>query len=212
MVLISVQHKFVFIHIYKNGGSSVRDALAPYCENIRRDRVLHCAHTALNKIMRLDSKLLREAQSVPNHFSAKDLHNYVDDPSGFYKFAFVRNPWDAQVSHYLYGRRTFWSPQYKIYRNLRTFEEYIYWRMQVGQKTQKSFIYDGDNCLVDFVGKLENINDDFRQICDHLEIEASLGKVNFSERSTYSSYYNAKTAQIVEKLFTADIEMFGYEF
>jgi len=210
--MVSTKYKFVFVHIYKNGGSSIRSALSEYSDDRTRDYVLDKAHTVVKRITGIDVSILKSLQKYPNHISAKNLYGILEEPESYFKFAFVRNPWDAQVSHYHYGKRAFWGPEYKIYRSLSNFEEYMEWRSKVGQKTQKSFIYDNDECLVDFVGKYENLSEDFEQICSHLSLQASLPTLNVSKRDSYKNYYSDKTRQQVAELFKDDIEAFGYSY
>jgi len=202
----------VFIHIYKNGGSSIRRALAPYSDERKSDYALDKLHTLLRRTIGWDLKYLKDMQKYPNHFSAHDLPEIIADHKSYFKFAIVRNPWDAQVSHYHYGKRNIWLAEHKIYRKFQSFEQYIEWRQHVGQRSQKSFIYSADKSLVDFIGRYENLDEDFQSICKRIKVQASLPAINVSKRDHYHSYYNDKTRKIVEQMFQEDIDTFGYTF
>ena len=85
---------------------------------------------------------------------------------------------------------------------------------------QYSFLADdhgkGD-LLVDFVGKIENFNKDFENICNKVGITSCEKKVKtMNEQKTkhkhYTEYYDDETRQIVAKKYAKDIEYFGYEF
>lgn len=132
----------------------------------------------------------------------------------YFTFAFVRNPWDWQVSMYHYGLATPENHHHQLFKELGGFEAYVDWRMEYGQRTQKSFIADSDGkIMVDFVGRLEHIDDDFAQICKRIGIDAQLTRVNVSERSRdYREYYTPRTRDIIGKLFADDVEAFGYTF
>ena len=81
MAILSDTHHFLFIHIYKTGGSSIREALAPYCqEDFSKDR------------------------PGGEHLKGIDVKKIIG-PEKYdrcFKFCFVRNPWDLLVSFYFY--------------------------------------------------------------------------------------------------------------
>lgn len=79
--------------------------------------------------------------------------------------------------------------------------------------TQTSCLVDeSKNLMVDFVGRFENIEEDFRAICRKVGITASLPHVNKSKRTDYRDYYDAETRDLTARLYAEDIERFGYTF
>ncbi|MFO8053169.1 MAG: sulfotransferase family 2 domain-containing protein [Candidatus Omnitrophota bacterium] len=78
-MLISHTYKFIFLHIPKTAGSSVAATLK---RNLNKNDLLLCPHT---KAVRLK-------------LTAKD--KWKD----YFKFTFVRNPWDRMVSAYFFLR------------------------------------------------------------------------------------------------------------
>ena len=69
----------------------------------------------------------------------------------------------------------------------------------------------------DFIGKVENLEVDFKLLCKHLNIEyQSLPILNKSENanyySHYSQYYDDETLEIVQNLYEDDIKLLGYGF
>jgi chondroitin 4-sulfotransferase 11 len=66
--------------------------------------------------------------------------------------------------------------------------------------------------LVDFVGRFENLNQDFATISDRLSPGSSLGHVKPSSRGSYQNYYNEETQALIEASFAEDIDAFGYRF
>ena len=60
------------------------------------------------------------------------------------------------------------------------------------------------NKIVDFIGKVENIKEDFNEVADILELESSVMDkihINKTQRDSqdYRDYYTEETKQIIEK-------------
>jgi len=213
--LISYKYSFIFIHIYKIAGSSIRKALRKYAYPNRFKLILNLLTKSVLK--RLGKNIILPyypEMMLPAHISAKELQNHIPEDifKEFYKFAFVRNPWDWQVSFYFYMKQNPNHFQYDIVKTM-TFEEYINWRVESDLKLQKdSVVDDNGDLLVDFIGRYENLNADFQAICDRLGIRASLPYRNKSTHRDYREYYTEETKRIVEVNFKEDIDFFGYTF
>jgi len=163
----------------------------------------------------------------------------------YFKFAFVRNPWDRLLSSYTYlkelsqnpdrflsayiylqksGKEHYdkiWSDMYLAdYKDFESFVSALRNRKIASQilqglhfRPQYQFICDYRlNIKVDFVGKLENINDDFQYIADRLGINTKLTHLNKSGHQDYRQVYNETMKQIAYDLYKKDIKTFGYSF
>ncbi len=67
---------------------------------------------------------------------------------------------------------------------------------------------------MDFIARFENLENDFKKICQKLELEEDplpKAKVLYN-KPHYSFFYNSKTRKRVEKLYSDDIEYFNYKF
>ena len=102
--------------------------------------------------------------------------------------------------------------QHDVVKNF-TFDEYIDWRIRCGLVLQSKYIADKQgNILMDFVGRFENMEADFSEICEKLGIERRLPHKNRSKHSSYQKYYTDKSYRLVKKAFEEDIALFNYEF
>lgn len=206
-MLLSRKHRFIFIHIYKNAGSSIVNALLPFATNVLQQR--------LNRLFSAAGISYFDHQPYRDHVTASEL---VDAMScrvfrSFFSFGIVRNPWSWQVSQYEYMRKNADHFQHDLVRRFRTFEEYIEWRCVHDRRLQKDFLYsERGEQLVDYIGRYENLNRDFDAICARIGIAASLPRLNVSGAKPYCEYYNEATVSRVREAFAPDIELFGYDF
>lgn len=208
-MIISSRKKFIFFHLSKVAGSSINNALRKYAD-IPFDRLYNYMFDYLG-----EQRLLGLYE---RHIRPWDLKKKLDNHKfdTYFKFAFVRNPWDWHVSAYhynFYDSNAIWHSIVKE----KSFEEYLEWVVQnieqVGAN-QYGFLADPDgNLLVDFVGKFENLDEDFERICGHLNIKENLPRKNTSKRELdYRKYYTAVSKELVSEYFKKDIDFFQYTF
>jgi hypothetical protein len=206
-MLISKQRKFIFIHVYKTAGWSMTDALIPFAASRWWRRA--------DWVSRKFGITYFNLRPFPCHISAPDLIKKIgrDVFDSYFSFAIVRNPWDWQVSLYKFMLKDQSHPQHDLAKSFKDFDEYIRWRCANEVRFQKDFIYSQDGeLLVDFVGRFENIDADFKAICSRIGISTSLPKVNVSNSIPYRQYYNSETRELVRRAFDTDIKLFGYDF
>ena len=187
------KHRCVFIHIPKTAGTSVVDSL--FGQDSRHAR-----------------------WSVYQQANPKKFQEY-------FKFCFVRNPWDRLLSAYLFLRRggmneadAAWAQQ-----NLADYDEFEsfvlnwvndqnIWKW-VHFRPQYDWICDeNQQCLMDFVGRMESIDADFQHVADRLRPSAKLPVKNRTRTDHYSTYYTDAMRDIVARVYRVDIQMFDYEF
>lgn len=228
--MISHKHKCIFIHIPKVAGQSIELYFLQLLNLTWQDR----------------TPLLLMPNSNPNlgpprlaHLLASDYvkNHYLSDElfDSYYKFSFVRNPFDRAYSLY----------KFLGFIEIMTFDDFVksqlagnlrqtlFWFV----RPQYDFLYDKEgNCLVDFIGKLENINSDFKKVVSRLKLPANdLPKKNVSASSfsfkrklkiisknpqflsALLPRYHIKDARlsdkatdIVKELYHKDFEFFNY--
>lgn len=223
-MMISHSHRFIFFHVPKTAGMSIRNELLGYTQELERFKFARPPQMKDNK-----PNLLYEIwQNLLLHATAKETRKELPEDvfNSYYKFAFVRNPWDNNVSRFHFLKKK----QYKPLENIHSFEQYLEWVhvtpkhlpvsngqmhkdiLNCAQLQKDILVDDADNLLVDFVGKYENLAQDFSHICNILGIKATLPHLNNSEHRDYRSYYTDTTREMVAHYFKGDIEMFGYTF
>jgi hypothetical protein len=188
-MIVSHRHRFVFAHVPKTGGISVRAALEPFADG--QDA----------------------AARDTTHETLPALLVRRPDLAGHFKFAFVRNPWDRLVSFHAYARARLAPtvPQMQgvdFGAMLRLLEAGAPWltRLHV-MRPQREHVRGAD-----FVGRFEYLDSDFAQVCARLGISAELPRKNASRHGAYASYYDGSGRDFVAARYREDIEEFGYSF
>jgi hypothetical protein len=208
---LSYRHQFIFIHVYRAGGQSVSEALRPHAD---------VPMPALSRIPLLrrsfDGRLYEVRAHNYGHIKAKELQARFPqhELDGFFKFAFVRNPWDWHVSVYHYVRQRPKHPNYAFFKAFRDFDEYLDWRVHtMGAELQSEFVCDASgNLLVDFVGHYETLDEDFAAVSRRLGIETTLPHKDGSSHLDFRDYYSTASRELVAEAYREDIERFGYAF
>jgi hypothetical protein len=221
-MIISHSHKFIFIKTPKTAGSSITDYLEPYLNQEFRD-----LDSGDHEPLSLDYT----GNGMPTITSILKKNNI--DINNYFKFSFVRNPWDLRLSRYFYLRDV--EIAYNAKKNLPTdnsaltldFKSWCLsgkwfpprnhgWLKNPPQtKGGQIGFLKNDNLEidVDYIGKFENLQEDFDNICDQIGIaKKKLPHLNKSKHKHYTEYYDDETRQMVAEEYIKDIEYFGYKF
>ena len=183
--MISDNFKCIFVEVPKTGSTSIRTIIG------------HPHKPHLN------------IWQIANEIERDKFHSY-------FKFGFVRNPWDRAVS--LYERKEGLQMKSKL-----SFDQFIEWMKfasctcihPVPHRYQFDwFVNPNGDVIVDFIGKYENLLDDWNKISAKLGINSELPKTNVNPERIrdYTEYYSDKTKKIISERFAVDIEYFGYKF
>ncbi len=144
----------------------------------------------------------------------------------YFKFTFVRNPWERLVSAYHFLRAGGMSPGDRAWAEKHItrfsgFEDFIKGWLTAGNirrkhhfQPQYSFLVgtNSHDVKVDFIGRVENFDADFRTVCDRLGIQREGRRRNKSRHTDYRWYYSNETIEIVRRVYERDVVMFGYDF
>ncbi len=193
--MINHKHKFIFVRVAKTASTSIIKLIPELqrcCSNWKYD----CNH-------------------IPVWHLKENLDKNIIDT--YFKFAFVRNPFERMVSVVKYANR--W------HRNRGTnmhfeFKEFVSsfnnksnpTHLENVQSSKYGSQYDFTRGC-DFIGKFENLQEDFNIICDKIGIpRQQLSHKNATNHKHYTEYYDDETRSIVAEKYAKDIEYFGYKF
>jgi hypothetical protein len=200
--MISLQKRFLFVHIPKTAGNSIQTALRDYSED--QLVALRKEQDGIERFgLRNPNYKLKKHSTLAEYRDALG-HNQFRD---LYKFTCVRNPWDRMVSYYFTPTQTPESWDRKKFKKLITKALPVshYLRLDPGEEDP----FRNVDCIVRF----EDLNNDFRTVCRRLDIPATtLPEYNRSTREHYSNYYDDELRELVRTRFSAEIERFGYIF
>jgi hypothetical protein len=218
-MLISHRHNFLFVHIAKTGGTSVRSALRRYRWSGRYGPALFTASLMSQMTRprhRLGVKFPRHAKAI----AAKEMLP-AEVFERLFKFVFVRNPWDLQVSSWHHIARE--KPQ--VVAGVRTFADFLKlkfdperpfdYMLDISRELQSDYIVDlHGRTIVDFIGRYEHLQGDFDTACDRIAIPrvALPHDRRAVDRDDYRRYYDDATRALVAKHYAPDIERLGYTF
>lgn len=216
-MLLSHKYKFLFVHIAKTGGTSVRAALNP----LRWRDPIYYLMLPCHKLSGLMGHSL--GVKFPRHAHIIAAKGMLPEEffNSLFKFAFVRNPWDLQVSSFHHIQRE--RPQYM--NGITDFNEFMRWKfnperpyqyhIDTSLSLQTDYLVDlQGKLLTDYIGRYENLEKDFCEVCQNLGLSLKLPhKRRAGDRGKhYRDYYADDTAELVAKHFSRDIALLNYEY
>jgi hypothetical protein len=138
-------------------------------------------------------------------------HEYVnqlgDDFFKYYRFTFVRNPYDRMISYYSWKIRNNAIDQSTNFSSfvLSTIEEKDF-------LPQADFIRDRTGApLVNYVGRVETISEDFNVIAQKIGIPSKIPHKNEAPRSK-QKYFDSQTKKLFDDFYGEELEYFGYTY
>ncbi len=230
-MIISHEHKFIFLKTKKTAGTSIELALSQFCGPGDIITPLTAVDEALRAggrgaqnwrlhgwwqsprplLKRRLFKFTAEDYGFYNHMPAQRAKALLNDDRAwrsYFKFAFDRNPWDRQVSWYHHRYRRNGAPP--------PFADFIHEDRRA--RINNYEIYSiGGKPAVDFVGRFETLEDDLRHALGQvgLTLEGELPRAKTSFRANaipYRDYYVGDTSAIVGDWYKREIALLGYAF
>lgn len=207
--MLDLKNKNIFIHVHKVAGKSISYAI----ENNYIPKVFqNNQHLRWNyKKYFLSKTIFAKNDILTTHSQAKDYRDYLKDEfEHFFKFAFVRNPLDWQVSMYFYMKGVDSHPEHKIIKDMK-FDQYIEWRCLKELNFQSDYVVEEENkVIVDFIGKYENLKIDLMKIEKETGWTLDIPHINKSNHKHFLNYYSNESKELIYKYFKKDFEILNY--
>lgn len=195
MSTVNRQHNFIFIHIPKTAGSSM--------ETVSWMGEFYNKHEPISYYFRL-SQFTKEGDL--------DLNQY-------FKWSFVRNPYtrfmSALTNHVLKGRYV--TKQMEKYKDEKDYiTEFIkngdgFKNAEILKPMHEYLTLDGF-LTMDFIGKFENLEEDFNKVCDLIGVpHTKLPHLVKGRYDDYDHLYTPETKEIIREYYSKDFERFNYE-
>lgn len=178
--MLDQENNFMFVHIPKTAGQSIRDELITLFQLQARSS---------EKLLIGKNDGLLDAPPHLDHCSYMEILKLSGmsqvSTSKLFKFSFVRNPVDRAISIY-----KFWGSRHETFDSFvkkklfgELWDEHYYF-----VRPQTNFIIDNNNELaMDFIGKVENISSDWQQVLKFLGVDsdAQFRHSNSSEKINF---------------------------
>ncbi len=231
-MIISHKYKFIFLKTKKTASTSTElflfdhilpsDVVTPLARskqteqrghraynNIRSAHVLD-PYPLLNKFIPMKS---RKWVDYHDHMQANQVRDYVGEKvwNDYFKFAFDRNIYDRQVSHYHWFVRS--EARKKCYQN---FDDYLTHEPEAKLTNFDIYSIDG-KVAVDFLGRYDRLSDDLGKILSHLglkpEIELQRAHGHYRPKDiNYRDYYTEATRAQVASSYPGEMAIFDWQF
>jgi sulfotransferase famil protein len=234
VMIISHEHKFIFLKTKKTAGTAIEaalselcgplDVITPYREESEQDRkgrppqnyrIEHPRkpkRPLWRKLLGRPERYYHPSMGYYEHIPAWRVRDYVGEEMwrSYFKFAFDRNPWDRQVSWYLYKT--------KSKRARPSFERFMQDRRRAFVTNYAQYTIDGA-LAVDFVCRYERLEEDLNAALAKAGVPGCGVKVphtnvtpNKHSGRDYRSYYSPDTRELVADWYKPEITLLGYGF
>lgn len=224
-MILSHAHKFIFICNGKTGTSSIETALAPYQEGEEFEVGVEGLYTE-----RHVPPATLKAQLGPDVWEEYFTFAFVRNPWDWFVSQYFWNWRAPQLSKRELLRtpvttlRAYWreKEEKRRRREVETFapaDIHVTYDLlrryravhQADSLFQCNYIYSPEgNQLVDFVGRFEQIDEDFSRAIDRIGVDAKLPYRNATSHHDYRAYYTPGTADLIADLYHIDVDAFDY--
>jgi hypothetical protein len=207
-MILSHRHRFIFFAVPKTGTHAVRFALREHLGETDEEQV--------QLFVRKTLSYPEIAQLQHGHIRWDEIRPVLGDEvwNGYFKFAFVRNPWDRFVSYCAFAHRNTGGFARDPRSAMHGVIDDPNHRRHLLFQPQHRFICNADGTImVDYVGRHETMQASYDAIADRIGLpRQNLQVKNASTHGPWRDYYDDALKRRVAELYERDIELFGYSF
>ncbi len=207
-MIVSHQHRFIFFAVPKTATHAIREALRAHKgeQDWEQQRLFGKQQIPITEIMAIKH----------GHITAQEIFSVLPSEQSldYYKFAFVRNPYDRFVSACAFlnrGNPEFGARPTEWMKNALARSQF---RQRVLIRPQCSQLEDANGELaMDFVGRYETLQPSLDELFKHLGLPPTVLELrNRSDHRHYRDYFDADLERQVAELYRKDLALFNYSF
>jgi hypothetical protein len=232
-MIVSHEHRFIFLKTKKTAGTAIEAALSALCgpadvitpyraeseedrmglapQNYRIEHPAKPARPLWRRLLRRPERYYHPSVGYYEHMPARIVRAYVGEDiwRSYFKFAFDRNPWDRQISWYFYKTKSKGSRP--------SFEQFMASRRRAYVDNYEIYT-EGGALAVDFLGRYESLDADLAKALElagvrrRLEVPKANVTPDKGARKDYRSYYTPETRALVADWYAPEVELLRYEF
>ena len=230
-MIISHKHKFIFLKTRKTASTSIELALTKFCgdddiitplavkdEETKKELGLRGQQNLKVGLAKYNAseykQLLLKGKRVAfyNHIPARKVVRYLGENKwdNYFKFCFERNPFDRVISQYYWVNHIQNNKYNSIEEFLLDFPE--------NRLTNWSIYSLQNKICVDYIGKFEDLNQDFQKIWEKLNIDSDFPELPKAkgairkDRRDYRDVLDEKSIELISSICENEIHEFGYQY
>lgn len=209
MVLVSHEHKFVFLKTRKTAGTSIEMLLEPLCMPeghvvIEKTKAYHCEHGIVGS--RLLGKKSAKSSVWRSHMPAHLVYEELSKEQWqhYFRFSCLRNPFDKAISQFFWGRDARSEPTFDSIEDARP--EFRNFVLGGGIHSDKSVTHRKGKFILNGFLRFERLTVDIERLSEKLNLPINSidlvhakGKTSRLRDVPISAYYDPDTIQSVRE-------------
>ncbi len=205
-MLFSPDKKFLFVHIPKTAGTSLKIALKPY--EAKNPEAFTEDPKMLDFLQARSPRLKSQGMIFPNHIQVSTIQKLMNlDLNQLTVFTVIRNPWSRLFSLYQHYQRDSIHPYAKM-ANEYSFKKFVRFLLLnkksapcIDSLPQIDYLLNRKNRIgVNYLLKLEELIPALTVLCGKLELAIELPTMNVSsQNSSYVEVCDGETIQLISE-------------